>query len=159
MLTLQGVKKPVFHAYRILNGLGKEELCRGEGYIFTRKNQRLAGAFYNYPETYTGTVPMSVYPDQTAARECQNSGEKRPFDFTITGLRPGDTYLLRILRSKDIAVGLWNRMEAPVSPTREQTEHLRRQGEVMEEIPVKAENSGSLHLSFLLDPWSIAEIG
>ena len=102
---------------------------------------------------------MSVYPDQTAARECQNSGEKRPFDFTITGLRPGDTYLLRILRSKDSAVGLWNRMEAPVSPTREQTEHLRRQGEVMEEIPVKAENSGSLHLSFLLDPWSIAEIG
>lgn len=29
----------------------------------------------------------------------------------------------------------------------------------MEEIPVKAEDSGSLHLSFLLDPWSIAEIG
>lgn len=159
MLSLQGVKKPVFHAYRILNSLGKEELQRGEGYLFTRKGQRLAGVFYHYPQGYKGTVPMSAYPDQSIARECQDFGEKRQYEFTVTGLKPGDTYLLRILHKEDIAVGLWNRMGAPASPSREQEEQLRRQGEVMEEIPLTVGETGELRLSFALDSWSIAEIG
>lgn len=159
MISLQSVKKPVFHAYRILHELGTEELARGEGYIFTRKDQRLSASFYYYPEEYRGTVPMSVYPDQTVARECQAFGKMRQYDFAVVGLKPGDTYLLRILHKEDIAVELWNQMGAPAELDREQEEELRRQGEVMEEIPLTVGESGTLKLSFSLDSWSVAELG
>lgn len=158
MLSLQGVKKPTFHAYRMLNGLGTEELEKGEGYIFTRKGRRLAAVFYHYPAEYKGTVPMSVYPDQTVAQECQAFGEKRQYDFTVTGLMPKDSYLLRILRKEDIAVELWNHMGAPTEPDREQEKQLRRQGEVMEEIHLTVGEEGTLVISFEMDSWSIAEI-
>lgn len=158
MLSLQGVKKPVFHAYRILNGLGRSEIARGEGYIFTRKGQRLSAAFYYYPEGYKGTPPMSVYPEQAAARECQTFGEKKQCDFTVTGLKPGDAYLLRILHKEDIAVELWNRMGAPAELSREQEEQLRMQGEVMEEITLTVGENGVLEISFPMDSWSVAEI-
>lgn len=158
MLNLQGVKKPVFHAYRMLNQLGEEELDRGEGYILTRKGNRLSAAFYNYPDKYRGTIPMSVYPDQTIARSCQDFEETRLFDFTVTGLRPGDTYTLCILHKEDIAVELWNQMGAPIAPSREQEELLRRQGEVLEEIMFDVNEKGNLELKFILDSWSIAEL-
>lgn len=160
MISLQGVKKPVFHAYRILHGLGTEELARGEGYIFTRKGSKLSAAFYHYPEEYKGTVPMSVYPDQTTARECQSFGKRRQYEFSIAGLKPGDTtYLLRILRKEDIAVERWNQMGAPAELNREQEEELRRQGEVMREVPLTVGENGILELVFSLEPWSVAELG
>lgn len=158
MLTLQGVKKPVFHAYRMLNGLGTEELERGEGYIFTRKEKRLAAVFYHYPENYSQTVPMSVYPDQKAARDCQAFGERRKYDFRITGLVPGDTYRLCILHKEDIAIELWNHMDLSAGLNREQEEQLRMQGEKMEEIRVDVNEEGELDLLFELDSWSIAEL-
>ena len=157
-MTLQGVKKPTFHAYRILNHLGERELERGEGYIFTKKGERLVAAFYHYPEDYMGTVPMSVYPDQTAALECQSYGEKKNYDFSIAGLRPGDSYTLRILHKEDIAITLWNQMGAPTEPDREQERQLRKQGEVMEEKNVKVNDNGELKLSFVLDSWSVGEL-
>lgn len=158
MFTLQGVKKPTFHAYRMLNELGKEELERGEGFLFTKKEQKLAAVFYHYPEEYKGTVPMSPYPDQTEAEKCQEYGEKRQYSFTVTGLKPKDTYLLRVLRKEDIAVGLWNRMGAPAEPDREQEKQLRRQGDVLEETVFAVDEEGKLQLSFALDSWSIAQI-
>lgn len=158
MVTLQGVKKPVYHAYRILNQLGTEELERGEGYIFTKKNDKLAAAFYNYPKEYKGTVPMSVYPDQSVAIACQNAGGKESFDFVISGLDAKDTYKLCILRKEDIAVQLWNEMGKPQAPDREQEKKLRKQGEVFQEIDLSVDQDGNLALHFELDAWSIAEL-
>lgn len=159
MLTLQGVKKPVFHAYRMLNELGSEELEQGEGYIFTQKGERLAAAFYHYPEDYKGTVPMSVYPDQSVAQECQAFGTKKPYHFVVSGLIPGDTYTLSILHKEDTAVELWNRMGAPTEPDREQEKMLRLQGETLERRCFTVDEEGRLTLDFSLDSWSIAQLG
>jgi xylan 1,4-beta-xylosidase len=158
MLTLQGVKKPVFHAYRMMNNLGEEELKRGEGYIFTRKGDQLSAVFYNYPENFKGTVPMSIYPDQTVARECQAFGEKRELSFIVIGLNQGDNYTLRVLRKQDSAIELWNKMGAPTAPNRSQEKQLRQQGETLEENLFTVNENGELHLNVSLDSWEIAEL-
>ncbi|MCD8131423.1 MAG: xylann 1,4-beta-xylosidase [Lachnospiraceae bacterium] len=158
MLNLQGVQKPVFHAYRILHELGEECLAQDEGWVATRKNGRLNMAFYHYPESYGATVPMSMYPDQTVARQCQDSGEERHYAFTVAGLRPGDTYTLCLLKRDAIPVVLWNQMGAPVSPAREQTALLRRQGEAMERTVYTVDDQGCLSLEFTAPAWTIGQL-
>lgn len=157
MLNLQGIKKPVFHAYRMLNDLGEEELEQGEGWIFTKKKNKLAAAFYHYPASYHDTVPMSKYPDQTAALECQNIEEKKTLEFEIKGLTPGDIYSLEILK-KNTAVDLWNQIGAPAELSFEAEKLLKKQGETLERSIVKVDDSGKLKLEITLDAWNIAAL-
>lgn len=156
MINLQGVKKPAFHAYRMLNALGDVELERGEGWIFTRRGDGLAAVFYHYPDQFTDAVPMSNYPDQGPAQACQAIQAVRELHFTVTGLRPGSRYRLETLRSGQTAVELWNRMGAPAETTRGQEEELRRQGEALDCSAFRADETGTLQLNLVLDAWTIA---
>lgn len=157
-ITMQGVKKPTYHAYRMMEDLGDELLEKGEGYFFTKKGARLAANFYNYPDGYKDTVPMSIFPDQQIAIDCQRFEEDRAYSFRVEGLNPGDTYTLKTLCKEDIAVTLWNEMGAPTEPTREQAAKLREQGEVLRETVFTVDADGVLALDFSLNSWSIAEL-
>lgn len=158
MVNLQGIKKPVFHAYRILNDLGAEELARGENWIATKKADRLCMAFYHYPPEYQQTVPMSMFPDPSLAQECQESGEDCHYSFTVIGLTPGQQYTLRLLERDAIPVILWNQMGAPTSPDLLQTEQLRRRGDTLREIPYQADDDGNLYLDFTVPAWTIGQL-
>lgn len=158
MLTLQGVKKPVYHAYRILHELGGECLGEGEGWIATRRNGRLAMAFYHYPKEIAETVPMSMYPDQRRAQAFERRGEPYRYSFTLTDLRPGDCYTLRLLKPGCEAVYFWNTMGAPGAPSREQERTLRLQGEMLEQTVCTVGNDGKLVLDFTVPPWTIGQL-
>lgn len=158
MVTLQGVKKPVFHAYRILHELGEEKLDADEGWIATRKDGRLNMAFYHYPAEHPGTVPMSMYPDQSIAQACQEMGQPRRYQFEITGMEPGQTYTLSLLRPGNTAVELWNELGAPTAPTREQETLLRRQGEFFENTVCTVSPDGCLRLDFTVPAWTIGQL-
>ena len=158
MITLQGVKKPVYHAYRMLNTLGDEILSEGEGYFFTKKDDRLSAVFYEYPDSFTDTVPMSVFPNQQIALDCQNYDDSRDYCFEVEGLVPGAEYTLQVLHRDDIAIHKWNEMGAPTTPTREQEKELRAQGEVLREQKFTVDENGVLKAAFTLDAWSIASL-
>lgn len=158
MMNLQGIKKPVFHAYRILNELGEECLASGEGYMATRRNGRLAMAVYHYPDEITETVPMSMYPDQNRAQEFERRGQPRRYAFTLTGLRPGDSYTLRLLKPGSEAVHLWNAMGTPTAPAPEQEQMLRLQGEMMEQTVYTVGADGKLELDFTVPAWTIGQL-
>lgn len=158
LLNLQGIEKPTFHAYRMLNGLGDEELDRGDGWIFTRKNGKLAAVFYHYPDVYPDTVPMSFYPDQSAAQECQDLDCTKELEFEITGLMPGDAYCLHVLCKENIAVVLWNEMGAPTELSFEQEKLLKERGELLSSEEFYVDEKGTLRLGLALGAWSIAEL-
>lgn len=158
LLSLCSAKKPAFHAYRMLNQLGDVELASGEGYMFTRKGERLSVILYHYPESYMDSIPMSMYPDQSRAQECQEWKEERVFEFEVRRLAPGDMYVLRELCAEDLAVVKWNEMGAPTEMTREQEELLRRQGEVLIERPLIVDKDGVLRIRWEAKAWSVAEI-
>ena len=158
MINLQGIKKPVFHAYRILHELGDTCLAEEEGCIATRKGERLSMAFYHYPEEVVGTVPMSMYPDQSIAQDCQQTGSDRHYQIHVVGLQPGQHYTLRLIKRNNIAVNLWNAMGAPASPTREQEEALRFQGDFLEQTVFTVGNDGVLELDFTVPAWTIGQL-
>lgn len=158
MVNLQGIKKPVFHAYRILNDLGTEELARGENWIATKKGDRLCMAFCHYPPEYQQTVPMSMFPDSSLAQACQEAGEDCRYSFTITGLTPGQQYTLRLLERDTTPVMLWNQMGAPASPDLLQTEQLRRRGDTLREVSYQADDDGNLCLDFTVPAWTIGQL-
>ncbi len=48
LFTVNGIRKPVFHAMRFFNMVGDELLARGEGYFITRKGRRITIFTYHY---------------------------------------------------------------------------------------------------------------
>ena len=48
LMTYNGIKKPSYFAYYILNKLGNEIIEQSEGYIVTRKNEDIQILTYNY---------------------------------------------------------------------------------------------------------------
>ncbi|WP_342561102.1 hypothetical protein NST84_15595 [Paenibacillus sp. FSL R7-0345] len=160
MLTLQGVRKPTFHAYRFLHQLGNQEIGRGEGYILTKTDEgRLGGLFYNYPVGYGGTVPISSYPNQTVAQEVQATGTDRSFELLVEGVTPGAELVLQILDSDHgVAIKLWNEMGAPQSPSREQIRQLKDYANRLSERKLTADKNGVLKLGLTLSAWAVASL-
>lgn len=160
LLTLQGIPKPTFHAYSFLNKLGHEELARNGSMIITRTDDgKLNGLFYNYPEDYKGTVPMSVYPDQTVAQEVQATGSDQEFKMVIEQVKPGAQFVLSVMdRDHGVAIKLWNEMGSPNSPTHEQTEQLITHANHLKKLILVADEFGILKLDFVLSAWAVASI-
>jgi Beta-xylosidase len=158
LITMQGVKKPTYYAYRFLNELGTKELDRGDGYILTKdENGRLYGAFYNYPAEFSGTVPMSMYPDQSVAKKTQDVESDRDFYLAIDHVTPDTCFQMEIVdREHGVAVGLWNSMGAPGSPDREQTGELIRCAQSHRFLTFQSDENGTLGLRFTLPAWAIA---
>ncbi|WP_139999901.1 GH39 family glycosyl hydrolase [Paenibacillus paridis] len=158
LISLQGVHKPTFHAYRFLNRLGQEELARDEGVIVTRtREQELRALFYHYPAEFKDTVPMSMYPNQEIAQDAQAIGSDRGFILEVEGVRPNTVYVLKVVdREHGVAVSLWNEMGAPQSPSRDQVELLQAWADRYKYVRFVSDADGKLSLDFTLSAWAIA---
>lgn len=98
MITMQGVKKPSFHAYRLLHTLGKEEIARGEEYIVTKTTEgKVSALIYNYADDLKQAVPISTYPDHDTAEKIQEMGQEKSINLVITGLNPRAEIEIEIL--------------------------------------------------------------
>lgn len=75
MFTMNGIKKPAFHAFCLLSMLGDELIEKGDGYFVTKKGNSLVVLLYNYHHfsnayanevgiNCTYTSRYSVFPDQ-----------------------------------------------------------------------------------------------
>jgi len=160
MITMQGVKKPMFYVYQFLNELGDYEIARNDGYMITKTNDnKLVGVFYNYPEKYAGTVAMSMYPDRSIAKGMQNIEDNRIFDITIEKVKPNTCYLLEILdKDHGVAIDLWEKMGCPCSPNHMQTKELIQYAQTHKFIHFTSDESGSLTLYFTLSAWAISSL-
>ncbi len=158
LITLQGVKKPAYHAYKMLNKLGDIEIDRGNDYILTKKNNKLAALFYNYPDDYKKTIPMSFYPDMDAAIECQKIKSEKRIAMEISGLQKGDVYILEVVNDKCVAANKWRSMGAPLELTVEQEMVLRKIGDSTEKREICVGNDGIIKLDITLEAWNIASL-
>lgn len=158
LLTLQGIKKPTFYAYEFLNRLGDIEIGREDGYLLTKKGGVIQGVFYHYPDDYQDTVPMSPYPDQKAARICQEIQAVKKFSIVVNHLEPNSPYLLEIADRDSVAIALWNQMGKPNSPTKEQVVKLQACAENTKKQIFYSDDEGTLQLNFALPAWAIASL-
>ncbi|MFJ8019346.1 beta-xylosidase [Streptomyces sp. NPDC096311] len=157
MITFQGVPKPVFHAYRMLNRLGDELLARTDGAVVTRHSATggLAALAYHYPPEVTQAPPGSFGGRETAERILA-TGSPRRLRVELAGLRPGASVTIETLDARNgNALPIWQAMGAPDSPSRQQTALLREAGRSVRHVVQQADEQGRFLFDEEVRPWSV----
>lgn len=157
MISFQGVVKPSFHAYRMLNCLGMVELASAEGAIATRTaDGRLSALAWNYPSQRT--PPTSLVRAEALAFQKEGGGEA-DLDLCLVGLKPGATFDLEILApGQGDALAAWMAMGSPEPPTRGQIATLRERAWTTLREPLVADHDGRCLLRRRLPAWSVAAL-
>ncbi|MFR9621008.1 MAG: glycoside hydrolase [Rikenellaceae bacterium] len=153
MINYQGIVKPSFHAYRMLNQLGDEKLYSDEKLFVSRHSGsgKVVAVAYNYPEEYVNSVPRGSN-DITG-------GESRDLDLKLTGLKAGAMFKIEVLdwQSGNI-LDYWRAMGSPEPPTREQVAVMKQYANNLRTTTVVADKRGVCEISHEITPWSIVLI-
>jgi xylan 1,4-beta-xylosidase len=157
MINLQGIVKPVYHAYRMLYALGDELLEKRSSGVLTRDSAsgKITGLFYHYPPEMPLSIPASFDTREVAERTL-GLGRPEQLDVNVTGLDPNAAVLVETL---DVmhgnAMQAWRGMGSPERPTREQTAVLRTMAENTRKETILADKNGEIHLRRGIEPWSL----
>ena len=151
MINFQGIVKPSFHAYRMLNQLGDLEIYNKDPLVVTRcsKSGRVSVIAYNYPKEFEQTVPSI----RNSSNYMQASSKE--LNVTLKELKPNQVFVIETLdKNHGNAFDAWQQMGSPHSPTREQTAILKDKGwNTMMEV-VRADSHGCLVINRCLQPWT-----
>lgn len=160
LVNFQGIVKPSFHAYRMLNLLGDRELHREDGCVVTAHSGsgRVAALLYHYPPEVLAAAPISK-GTRNIAEQTLATGSKRDANLKITGLKPGASIAIETLDANHgFALRAWQAMGSPEPPTREQATLLRAQGMATRKQVLTADAKGTFTWRDKLDPWSVIAI-
>ncbi|MBE0601871.1 MAG: xylann 1,4-beta-xylosidase, partial [Firmicutes bacterium] len=154
MINYQGIVKPSFHAYRMLNALGDELLHIEDGLAVTRRGSLLQALLYHYP--IKETICMSPFPNRAPAEVLATEGEPLQRELVICNAKPHAIFTLDVLDAEHgWAYPRWKEMQCPDTPSREQTHALRSTALHTKKQSLQADADGTLHLSLSLSPWSV----
>ena len=159
MINFQGLVKPSFHAYRMLNQLGDEKIYYKDPLFISRssKTGKLSAIAFNYPKEYEQTVPsMQNFTNYMNA-------SSKTLDIVLEGLNPNACFEIEVLdKMHGNVYDAYLNMGAPHSPNIREIEFLRQKAwDTVKEI-VKVDEDGRLILKRDIDPWScilIRELG
>lgn len=153
LLTLQGVAKPSFHAYRFLNQLGDELLLRAPGGVITRRDGRITALAYHYPPEMPLAVPLSS-PGREVADRTRALGSPRQLELEITDLPPGAELTLEILGpDSGDPIAVWRTLGSPEPLSRADARTLRAVRPAVEKV--YADERGVCRLNRALAPWTV----
>lgn len=149
MINFQGIVKPSFHAYRMLNRLGDEVIFQQEGIIITRNtvSKKITALLYHYPAERKNVVDGNV-------EEVLNTGSGRKFNLLLSGLNAKSEFQIEILdKNNGFAYPKWKQMGSPEPPTREQIKTLKKLAMEIKVEKTSADTSGKLTWTRNLHPW------
>lgn len=151
MINFQGLVKPTFHAYRMLNQLGDEKLYYSDPLFVSRssKDGKITAIAFNYPKEYEIAVPSA-----NDFNNYMNASSKK-VNFVLKGLKPKAIFVVETLDKEHgnvydeyVSIG------APHSPTREETSFLKQRAWGTNIETIQVAEDGSLTLNRELSPWS-----
>ncbi|WP_205857826.1 GH39 family glycosyl hydrolase [Phytoactinopolyspora endophytica] len=160
MITVPGVVKPTFHAYRMLHQLGDRLIAQVPGIVATKHSGsgRCSLLAYHYPPQMSRAVPASV-GDRATAEATLTTGAPRRLSVTVDGLAPGASVGLERLTVQDgNALAVWKEMGAPSEPTREQLSWLRARARATRVSSSTADAAGRAEVDEMLEPWTLCLI-
>ncbi|MFR9602799.1 MAG: glycoside hydrolase [Rikenellaceae bacterium] len=153
MINYQGIVKPSYHAYRMLDKLGDTELYSDNKLFVTRnsKNGKVSAIAYNYPQEYEQSVPRG--------KDKRESGTSKQLDLKINNLTPGKMFKIETLDKESGNIfNYWEAMGKPEPPTREQVAVMKSYAENLRTEFVTVGSDGSISVSQELTPWSVVLI-
>ena len=151
MINFQGMVKPSFHAYRMLNQLGEEKLYYNDPIFVSRHkgSGKVTALVFNYPDEFVEAVPSSKN-----FRSYMNASSKQ-VDMTLTGLEPGAMFAIEILDKQHGNVfDDYEAIGSPSAPTRQQTAWLIQKSWETKKETIKADANGRLVFHYNLQPWT-----
>lgn len=157
MINFQGLVKPAFHAYRMLNQLGDEELKNEDWVSVTRHTNtgKIAAIVYYYPAEVIAAVPASKV-SRDIAEETIKTGAPKSFLLELTDLNPFALFEIEILdQGHGFVFRDWQKMGSPEPPTREQIKYLKTMAMNTKKEQVKSDSLGRLRWEIKLDPWAV----
>ncbi|WP_432877592.1 GH39 family glycosyl hydrolase [Kribbella sp. CA-245084] len=160
MVTLPGIVKPAYHAFRFLNALGGELIGQSEGVWATRDSATglLTVLAAHYPPEEIRSVPAS-FGGRDGVDALLRTGTTREFKLTFAGLRANSTVEVEVLDpSNGSAVDAWQRLGAPAEPTRQELEVVAHGARATSRRMAAADAHGGAVVEFDLEPWSVVKV-
>jgi xylan 1,4-beta-xylosidase len=156
MISFQGLAKPSFHAYRMLNRLGSTEICRSDSAIVTRDSAgRVSALVWNYPSE--ATPPMAH--SRAEANAFAATGTARAMDLRLSGLPAHARVVVEVLdAAHGDVVTAWERRGSQPELSRELTEQLRAAAWATETNELQADEAGVLHIQQTMAPWAVMAV-
>lgn len=151
LFNFQGIKKPAYYAYRMLNALGDEQIYYSDPLVVTRHSQtgRIVALAFNYPQEFELQVPSA------AEAKTFMQATAKTLECTLTGLIPGTQFVMETLDNENgNAHNEWLAIGAPHSPTRKQTEWLQERALQTKKDILTVSNEGVLTIKQELPPWT-----
>ncbi len=155
MINFQGLVKPSFHAYRMLNQLGDEKLYYRDQVFVSRfsKTGKVSILAYNYPKEYDYCVPSSA-----DANNYMNSSSKE-LNLEIKGLAPNATFEMELLDKEHGNVyDAYKDMGLPHSPSPKQISELKEKAWGVQKTILKSNERGVLVVKRTVEPWACLSI-
>ncbi|TXG39851.1 glycoside hydrolase [Seonamhaeicola maritimus] len=153
MINFQGLVKPSYHAYRMLNQLGNEKLYKDD-YLFISKdsgNGKVKALAYNYPKEAENAAPAGY-----KSYEYLSKGTSKELNFTLTNLKPGTQFKIEVLDKDHGNIhSYWESMGKPEPPTREQIKVMKRVASNLKTNIVSTGKNGELSFKQEIAPWSV----
>lgn len=151
MINYQGLVKPTFHAYRMMNMLGDEKLYYSDPLFVSRHSDsgKITALAFNYPDEYIESVP--------SARNFGNymNASDRNVDVSIVNLKPNATFSVEILDNENGNVyEEYKNIGSPRSLSMSETQHLKDKAWATKKLTLKADEKGKLDIKYVLSPWS-----
>ncbi len=154
MINYQGIVKPSFHAYRMLNQLGTEKLFSNDHLFVSRRagSGKVVALAYNYPKEHEFTVPRNNLDPKI---KCSSKQMK----LELADLKPGTMFKMEVLDEKSGNIlEFWKSMGSPEPPTREQVKIMKNYAENLRTETFVADANGKLTINYELTPWCVALI-
>ncbi|QHS60920.1 GH39 family glycosyl hydrolase [Chitinophaga agri] len=155
LLNYQGIPKPSFHAYRMLNALGDELLYNKDGIIVTRHKatQKITALVYNYPAALKTVPPFGT---MTVVEDALKLGEPRDFNFKLININKDARFNVEILdRENGNALHAMKQAGEPETLNAEQVKLLQQMGMAVREEQVLSSSAGVLLIGKVLQPWDV----
>jgi xylan 1,4-beta-xylosidase len=154
LMNYQGIPKPSFHGYRMLNALGDTVLRKEDGLVVTRhsKTGKLTALAYHFPANVHDSLSFG---DVQQAELMLRQGAARDFRLLLEGVKPGALFTVeRLDHEHGNAIKAWQDMGSPADLSRSQIKNLTARARATRRREMRAGPSGSLSWLEELSPWA-----
>lgn len=151
MINYQGIVKPSFHAYRMLNKLGDEKLYYSDPVMVSRNSAdgKVTAVAFNYPDSYLEKVPSAA-----DVNKYMDSNSK-DIHLTLTNMTPGALVELELLDDEHgNVIKDYRNLGCPSSLSKSQTDHLKKKSWDTARKVCRVDEKGHLEINETLSPWS-----
>lgn len=155
LMNANGIAKPSFHAYRMLNALGEELLYNKDGIVVTRHkdSKRITALLYNIPSSVTTGISGR---DRAGVTSLMSQGETKLYSFKIQNIHPDARFNMDILTKEDgNAIFQWAKAGSPEPLNKDQVEIMKKVGMGVNEEQVLSSATGVLYIEKNLAPWDV----